>query len=60
MYAVKVTHKDYVAGTTQVWTCKERYKTPGGAEKAARGHEYIHRPGGGEKASETWAEVVNA
>lgn len=60
MYAVKVTHKDYAAGTTRVWTCKERYKTPKAAQTAARSREYIHRPGGGEKASEAWAEVVNA
>lgn len=60
MYAVKVTHKDYATDTIRVHTCKKRYKTYGGAEKAARSREYIHRPHGGAKASETWAEVVNA
>lgn len=60
MYAVKITRKDYVNGTTTEWTANARYKTFIGAQKAARKHEGICRPNGGEKISETWAVAVNA
>lgn len=60
MYAVKVTRKNYVTGKTTEWIAKARYKTLTGAAKAALKHEGICRPNGGQKTSETWAEVVNA
>ncbi|MBL5827661.1 hypothetical protein [Serratia fonticola] len=58
MFKVIVTVKNHRTGKTTVETCRRRYKTYRGAEKAAQGMRWVCRPDGVTATEEVSAEVV--
>ena len=58
MFKIIVTTKNHRTGKTTVETCRRRYKTYRGAEKAAQGMRWVCRPDGVTATEEVSAEVV--
>ncbi|MFQ0831050.1 hypothetical protein AAH211_21430 [Serratia fonticola] len=58
MFKIIVTTTNHRTGKTTVETCRRRYKTYRGAEKAAQGMRWVCRPDGVTATEEVSAEVV--
>ena len=58
MFKIIVTTKNHRTGKITVETCRRRYKTYRGAEKAAQGMRWVCRPDGVPATEEVSAEVV--
>ncbi|CAI8970871.1 hypothetical protein [Methylocaldum szegediense] len=58
MYAVRITQRDFVAGTEITKICRARFKTEAGARKRAAALSYSCAPDGKTKVSEVIADVI--
>jgi hypothetical protein len=58
MYAVRITQRDFVAGTEITKICRARFKTEARARKRAAALSYSCAPDGKTKVSEVIADVI--
>ncbi len=59
-YLVEVTHTDHRTGKVRTWRSRERYKTIGGAERAAARWNSATMPDGRNITTETRGRVIPA